>query len=212
MQHTDADEHPTNDSSGLTDTDKLRERYEMKYMQPNIYRQACASNLATVTHKLMTIEGDTHIVQHATGHIQGPPREEKPLRLTQEQIKSIPESYDARDLTPGASCHEGLNQGGCGSCYAFGSMSAMSYRVWLQSQGKHNVVLSPTTAADCANGCDGGNMGLVVSGTSGLSGIPSRRCTTVDSSHSQHLWLRLSFFTHHFTLNMLPRTRRSRCC
>lgn len=73
-----------------------------------------------------------------------------------------PAAFDARDVYANqTACRafDVLNQGSCGSCYAFSSATAFSARM-CRSAGRGsvaNIVLSPQELMDCTNGCDGGN-------------------------------------------------------
>lgn len=72
-----------------------------------------------------------------------------------------PSDYDARDIyqdqTP-CQAYKVLNQGPCGSCYAFASAVAYSARLCRFNPGSiGNIVASPQEMMDCTNGCDGGN-------------------------------------------------------
>ena len=72
-----------------------------------------------------------------------------------------PNAYDARDIYAGqvpCKAFDVLNQGGCGSCYAFSAASAFSARMCrFNANSLGNIVASPQQFLDCANGCDGGN-------------------------------------------------------
>merc|ERR1712154_526299 len=52
------------------------------------------------------------------------------------------------------------DQGGCGSCWAFGAASAMSDRVCIHSENHDNILVSPEEILSCCNycgfGCNGG--------------------------------------------------------
>ena len=80
-------------------------------------------------------------------------------------LAALPANYDARQMLgstgqpPLASVP--LNQGACGSCYAFGATTAMAYRLYNQSGGMYNVVPSPQMAMTCSNGCEGGDADVV---------------------------------------------------
>lgn len=72
-----------------------------------------------------------------------------------------PAVYDARDVyasQPPCVAYNVVNQGACGSCYAFAAASAYSARLCRFNPGSvGNVFVSPQELMDCSNGCDGGN-------------------------------------------------------
>lgn len=72
---------------------------------------------------------------------------------------AIPASFDARTNWPGC-IGPILDQGHCGSCWAFGAVESLEDRLCIQSQGKTNVSLSEQLLVSCDNdnsGCDGGD-------------------------------------------------------
>jgi len=72
----------------------------------------------------------------------------------------LPVAYDARDTrTLEAACvaFQPKNQGSCGSCYAFGSTSALAARLCMGSKRAINFDLSFQEVMDCNTGCDGGS-------------------------------------------------------
>ena len=97
------------------------------------------------------------------------------------QDTPIPGAFDARDWwggdpeKGGANCstiRTVENQGGCGSCWAFGSSEAFSDRTCIASQGEIDVIMSPQEPTSCVgcmvksgglntscgyNGCGGGS-------------------------------------------------------
>jgi len=78
--------------------------------------------------------------------------------LTEEEVAATPAAIDWYHATnasrAAASVHD---QGQCGSCYAWAATSALSYRLFIASEGRFNVWASPQTAISCTNGCGGGN-------------------------------------------------------
>ena len=71
---------------------------------------------------------------------------------------SIPSSFDSRNEWPHC-IHPVLDQGQCGSCWAFGATEALSDRLCIESNGSTDVVLSPQYLVSCDNGsygCQGG--------------------------------------------------------
>jgi len=71
-------------------------------------------------------------------------------RLNQE----IPENFDAREQWPDCpTIGEIRDQGGCGSCWAFGAVEAMSDRICIHSEGKVNAHLSAENLVSCCYGC-----------------------------------------------------------
>lgn len=90
---------------------------------------------------------------------------------------SIPSSFDSRTQWPGC-VHPILDQGKCGSCWAFGASEAFSDRLCISSSGKINVVLSPQYLVNCdnaASGCNGGTLDAAWSFIQ-TNGIPTYNC------------------------------------
>mmetsp|Transcript_5055 Transcript_5055/g.7630 ORF Transcript_5055/g.7630 Transcript_5055/m.7630 type:complete len:303 (+) Transcript_5055:26-934(+) len=74
------------------------------------------------------------------------------------EYTSVPDNFDSRKKWPNC-IHPILNQGQCGSCWAFGAAEALSDRFCIDSNGNDNVVLSPQYLVNCdtgSYGCDGG--------------------------------------------------------
>eukprot|EP01089_Gocevia_fonbrunei_P000568 TRINITY_DN1057_c0_g1_i1.p1 TRINITY_DN1057_c0_g1~~TRINITY_DN1057_c0_g1_i1.p1 ORF type:complete len:339 (+),score=73.96 TRINITY_DN1057_c0_g1_i1:42-1019(+) len=80
---------------------------------------------------------------------------------TSSSIKDLPTHFDARTQWPHC-VHPVLNQGDCGSCWAFGSSEAFSDRICIDTNSSVSVVLSPQNLVSCAPidgldfACDGG--------------------------------------------------------
>jgi cathepsin B len=92
------------------------------------------------------------------------------LRAARSQTRSTPgdiappAAFDARDIYEGqAPCKafQPLDQGGCGACYAFSSAVSFSARLCSTdpSSSVRNVIISPQSLLDCAQGgCTGGDV------------------------------------------------------
>jgi len=85
--------------------------------------------------------------------------------LTPEQIAAIPTEWDARKEW-GAKCpsvKEVRDQANCGSCWAFGAVSAMTDRICINTNGTKQVHISAEDMNSCCDscgfGCDGGYPG-----------------------------------------------------
>ncbi|GFR96986.1 cathepsin B [Elysia marginata] len=78
------------------------------------------------------------------------------------EVNDLPETFDPREKWPNCkSIKEVRDQANCGSCWAFGSVEAMSDRICVSS-GK-NVHISAedvlSCCRNCGNGCNGGYPG-----------------------------------------------------
>jgi len=74
-------------------------------------------------------------------------------------IAQIPDSYDWTAVVPECNIPV-LNQGNCGSCWAFSVVEALSMRFCSSSKGKVKPLLSPQYLANCdtgSAGCGGGD-------------------------------------------------------
>jgi len=120
------------------------------------------------------------------GTLQAPPSEflaAKPP-LTVEEKVTLPDNFDWRTDPRAANCpslKEIRDQANCGSCWAFGSVEAMTDRICLASKGEKSPHLSAQDVASCDQlgdmGCNGGvpstvytyykNTGIVTGGNYG---------------------------------------------
>jgi len=75
---------------------------------------------------------------------------------------AFPDTFDARTQWPACkSIGTILDQGHCGSCWAFGAAEALTDRICIQSSGKltYQVSEQDLTSCDTSNaGCNGGNL------------------------------------------------------
>jgi cathepsin B len=86
-----------------------------------------------------------------------------PIAHTPEVLAAAPASFDPRNMT----CHGPvLDQGFCGSCWAFGATEAISDRMCLSSTERKFLQLAPLDLTTCdhglfsmENGCQGGQLG-----------------------------------------------------
>jgi len=76
-------------------------------------------------------------------------------------LENIPEDFDPREKWPECpTIQEIRDQGGCGSCWAFGAVTAMSDRICIHSKGEKHVHVSSENLLSCCYscgfGCNGG--------------------------------------------------------
>lgn len=82
------------------------------------------------------------------------------MEHTIERRSSLPDNFDPREKWPNCpSLNEIRDQGACGSCWAFGAVSAMTDRYCIQSNGKQfhfsaEDLLSCSNVGDCPRGGD----------------------------------------------------------
>jgi len=93
---------------------------------------------------------------HKDAHKHMPPK--KPMLLGDEDI---PDSFDPREQWPDCpTIKEIRDQGGCGSCWAFGAVTAMSDRICIHSKGAQHAHVSSENLLSCCYscgfGCNGG--------------------------------------------------------
>jgi len=76
-------------------------------------------------------------------------------------VEQVPETFDPREKWPNCpTIKEIRDQGGCGSCWAFGAVTAMSDRICIHSKGEQHVHVSAENLLSCCYrcgfGCNGG--------------------------------------------------------
>jgi len=94
---------------------------------------------------------------HPSAHLFMPPVKES----LQGSDPDIPESFDPREQWPDCpTIKEIRDQGGCGSCWAFGAVTAMSDRICIHSKGERQEHVSSENLLSCCYscgfGCNGG--------------------------------------------------------
>ncbi|XP_071965121.1 uncharacterized peptidase C1-like protein F26E4.3 [Antedon mediterranea] len=81
------------------------------------------------------------------------------MNKIQMEEHSVPDRFDAREKWPGY-IEEIMDQGNCGSSWAFSTTAVASDRLAIQSMGTMKVILSPQHLLSCntrrQRGCDGG--------------------------------------------------------
>jgi cathepsin B len=90
--------------------------------------------------------------------------EDKPRLLGLERA-AFPASFDPRDKWPECPTLKYIpDQGGCGSCWAFGAVTAMSDRLCIHSKGAFKKHVSAENLLSCCftcgDGCNGGYPGM----------------------------------------------------
>jgi len=76
-------------------------------------------------------------------------------------VEDVPDTFDPREQWPDCpTIKEIRDQGGCGSCWAFGAVTAMSDRICIHSKGKQHAHVSSENLLSCCYscgfGCNGG--------------------------------------------------------
>jgi len=115
---------------------------------------------------------------HPSAHLFMPEEKE----TLGDSLMDIPDSFDPREQWPDCpTIKEIRDQGGCGSCWAFGAVTAMSDRICIHSKGEQHAHVSSENLLSCCYscgfGCNGGfpgaawsywtRKGLVSGGTYG---------------------------------------------
>ena len=92
---------------------------------------------------------------------------------------TIPYHFDSREQWPNC-VKEILNQGQCGSCWAFGAAESLSDRFCIASSASENVILSPQYLVSCDWGCFGCNGGYPDEAWlyMKLKGLPTLNCVS----------------------------------
>eukprot|EP00743_Colponemidia_sp_Colp-15_P000245 GILK01000286.1.p1 GENE.GILK01000286.1~~GILK01000286.1.p1 ORF type:complete len:383 (+),score=40.87 GILK01000286.1:55-1149(+) len=108
---------------------------------------------------------EAHTMEHVKKLLGVLPANENSIKLPLrdvEPLAALPDNFDARTQWPNCpSIQEVRDQGGCGSCWAFGAAEAMTDRICIHSEGKVNVHLSAEDLVSCCGiwcgmGCNGG--------------------------------------------------------
>lgn len=99
--------------------------------------------------------------QKLMGALHDPDFEKFPIKtFSGDEVKDLPTDWDWREESDCASLKEIRDQSECGSCWAFGSVEAMTDRICIQSDGEQTVHLSAQDVTSCCHladmGCHGG--------------------------------------------------------
>lgn len=96
----------------------------------------------------------------------------------------IPESYDLRNFNP--DCFSILDQGNCGSCWAFSAVGSLSDRFCITANGTHTPILSPQYQVNCdtVNSACNGGMTLAAYKFMQSNGVDTLECTSYVSGSS----------------------------
>jgi len=81
--------------------------------------------------------------------------------ISAAEAAAIPDNFDGRTAWPNCpTVGEIRDQANCGSCWAFGAVSAITDRICIQSKGQVNVHISAedlnSCCGECGYGCEGG--------------------------------------------------------
>eukprot|EP01102_Stenamoeba_stenopodia_P002522 TRINITY_DN1235_c0_g1_i1.p1 TRINITY_DN1235_c0_g1~~TRINITY_DN1235_c0_g1_i1.p1 ORF type:complete len:216 (+),score=38.38 TRINITY_DN1235_c0_g1_i1:39-650(+) len=103
--------------------------------------------------KVMRLESFPKDVQEWLIRAEEARRERRSSLITQQRAygsssSPLPVNFDAREQWPDC-IHPVLDQGDCGSCWAFASSEVLSDRFCIHSSGAINVVLSPQNLLSC---------------------------------------------------------------
>lgn len=104
--------------------------------------------------------------------------EDQLFEQVESKQRSFPWNFDARNAWPGCTIPI-LDQGQCGSCWAFAAIGALSDRICIASLGATQVVLSPQYLVSCDSnnyGCDGGYLGKAWNFM--RQGVPTNTCVS----------------------------------
>ena len=104
-------------------------------------------------------------------------------------VRDLPVSFDGRDSWPGC-IHAVMDQGQCGSCWAFAASETLSDRLCIASEGAVNVTLSPGDLLACEKlnlGCTCGSLPEWAWHYLQTDGIPTEECVpyTSGTGHTQ---------------------------
>jgi hypothetical protein len=98
-------------------------------------------------------------------------------------VRDVPDSFDGREEWPGC-IHAVLDQGQCGSCWAFAASETLSDRLCIASGGVVNVTLSPGDLLGCEKlnlGCTCGSLPEWAWAFLESTGIPTADCVPYTS-------------------------------
>jgi len=139
-----------------TKKNDIMDRYQLKSILPH----PCGDDTAKFTDE--TFETDAELTaKYKTGLNMPEHIDYKTVLVTEEEFASLPAEFDWREQIKAkygqdATAATVLNQGSCGSCWAFGAATAAGYRSIIESKGQFNVVPSTQVGMSCAKPVDQG--------------------------------------------------------
>jgi len=135
------------------------------YCNVHIVSSSSPEQIINLVNKLQpgwTASDNPHVLNKIMkGAFMGRDKDPNPLPylvIEADTEQAIPTSFDSREQWPGC-IGMVLNQGDCGSCWAFGTCEVLSDRFCIQSNGSVHVQLSELDLVACDTsdeGCNGG--------------------------------------------------------
>eukprot|EP00287_Rhodomonas_sp_CCMP768_P002163 CAMPEP_0196737478 /NCGR_PEP_ID=MMETSP1091-20130531/15198_1 /TAXON_ID=302021 /ORGANISM="Rhodomonas sp., Strain CCMP768" /LENGTH=1109 /DNA_ID=CAMNT_0042081333 /DNA_START=9 /DNA_END=3338 /DNA_ORIENTATION=+ len=173
--HLPKDDQLLNPSEVESDPQNLLGRFRVMRLSPDPCADGAAASLAITQSQVKAINSQQlswkaawkpeheGVTSERFGMgIKAPSAEERKKKTIQNlnaPSTDLPAAYDARDHRDHQTfcrAYDVMDQGSCGSCYAFAAATALGGRICRSTEHKWNVIMSPQEMMDCNNGCDGG--------------------------------------------------------